>query len=207
MTAQPITEVNGNVLVPATGLREALSATVVSAGTDSMIPVLCAVRIVKEGNVLTFTSTDRYRLTRVTMTLDATYTDTPGWAILVPLADVKRIVTALPKTHKRNVFQPEAGLAVTDGRLTFEHDGTTLTATGLDNEYPNVDRIISTGEAVATEGIGFNPKFLADVAKLPFHGSDPAVFTFYGSTKPAVIRWDNGPGSYVHMIMPAGVTS
>lgn len=182
--------------VPANVLRDALSAALVAVGTEGFLPVLNAVQIEKSGDALIFRATDRYRLVRVTITLD---TPAEGdWVTLLTAADCKQIIAALP----RKGLYP-ATLGPDGDRFAVSVlDGASLRVTPLDGDFPKTDQIIPTSSE-ATDQIAFNPKYLADVVKLPGRGAkDPVVFTLSGPVKPAWSEWTNGVSVYVYVLMP-----
>lgn len=204
MTAVIETTETGAVVaieLPASQLRNALSACLLSASKDQTLPVLAAVQVVKVGDTLTFRSTDRYRLTVVTVALQ----NTPegDWATLIPAADVKRAVTALPKRGvELATIAPDA--------IGWDWGQASMRFQPFEGEFPRVDQIIPTTTAEVQE-IGFNPSFLADLNKMPGFGRNaPAHFKFNGAGKPARVEWIDDAHenvSYVYLLMPVRVNS
>jgi DNA polymerase III sliding clamp (beta) subunit (PCNA family) len=68
-----------------------------------------------------------------------------------------------------------------------------------------VENVIPTTTA-PTEEIGFNPSFLADLAKMPGQRKNQPIFLqFNGATKPARVVWtDNNHDNveYLYLLMP-----
>lgn len=189
--------------LPANVLRDALTAALVAASTEAYLPVLNAVHITKAGTELVLRSTDRYRLMRVTAMLANEDRKTPDWVVLLSVADVKQVLTLLPrKGFDLARLGPDAA---TSGRFTVAlESGASLSLTPLDGEFPKTDQIIPPAEASeAVDRMGFRPKQLADLAKLPGITKTHAVFfRFNGPTKPLVAEWDDGACSYLLLLMP-----
>lgn len=196
----PAAEVVATVL-PAVELRNALTACLLAASKDRMLPVLNAVHVAKVANELTFRATDRYRLVHVTVTL--TGWNEGDWETLIDVADAKRIVSMLPKTS--NAYATE--LATIDPTAVTVPGAGAASFTPVDGEFPRTGQIIPSGTA-PVEKMGFRPAQLADLNKMPGRGkNEPAVFEFAGASKPAVIRWGEHPMAYLYMIMPTRVDS
>jgi len=194
-TADPMTA----TAIPVNVLRDALTAALVAVGTESYLPMLNAVQIEKNGNTLIFRATDRYRLVRVTVQLESAPED--DWVVMLPAANVKQIVAALPK---KGLYA--ATLGPVDVRFTVTvEDGASLQFTPYDGYYPKSDGLIPT-TFEPTESIGFTPKYLADVVKLPGRNvKDPLVFRFNGPLKPAMTQWSNGVSEYLYLLMPVRI--
>lgn len=182
-------------------LRNALAATLLSVSKDGTLPVLGMVQVEKVGDTLTFRSTDRCRLTVVTVTVkDAPEGD---WVTLIPAADVKRAVAALPKN----------GLdvaTVTPDTIGYDWGQASMRFQSFEDDFPKVDQIIPT-TVDAVEEIGLKPEQLADLAKMPGRRKNqPAHFKFAGASKPVRVEWTDDKYdnvSYVHLMMPVRVNS
>ena len=105
---------NYGTTIPCNVLRDALTACLLSVSKETTLPILRTVRVVKTGSELVFTSTDRYRLTRVTVTL--TDDDSLDFDILLDRDDIPRILTLAPKGVKFAVNY--VWLIVAGGTLT-----------------------------------------------------------------------------------------
>lgn len=185
--------------VRAAHLRAALTAATLSAGKGKdMVPVLAAVRVTRTAGTLTVLATDRYRLTRAIIPADDDGTD---FEVTIPVDDVARIIALTPRpgklAHLTLTLQVDNGvLQVTDW------DGSTVRVVGMTEEYPRVDSLITgLAPAAATERIGFDPRFLADLAKMP--GLNRRVFLdLRGDGKPVTASWDDDGVSFLHLLMP-----
>lgn len=212
------------VELSAVALRDALGACLLSVGRDDTLPVLTTVHVVSDGSTVTFTSTDRFRLTRVSVPTVADAGTGPAFDVLVVADDVKRLVTAIKETAKmaeRNRLKSGAQLAVEGDRLVLRdwYGGVTSGRT-FEGEFPRVDSIID-GLSVPDEHteptahtVAFNPAFMADLCKMPGRlrggrrsvADGPVKLSFPGGPdKPCVSRWshcDDDAVEFVHVIMP-----
>jgi DNA polymerase III sliding clamp (beta) subunit (PCNA family) len=151
---------------------------------------------------LVFRATDRYRLVRVTVTLDSQQEET--WEVLLSAADAKQLVTVLPRTGLQIATLGPAD----DGRFGVAVvDGASFQFTPIDGDYPKTDQIIpATFEP--TDSIAFKPGQLTDIKKMPGLGSkkdNPVVFRLNGPHKPALAEWTDGVSEYLYLLMPTKV--
>lgn len=188
--------------LPAAQLRNALAACLLSVdkGTN-YLPVLAAVHVAKVGDELTFRGTDRYRLTVVTVTVQ----DAPegDWATLIPAADVKRAVTALPKAGVSLATIAPDSIGWDWGQASMRFQPT-------EGEFPKTHQIIPT-TTEAVEEVGFKPEQLADLAKMPGRRKNQALFfKLNGPGRSVRINWTDEKHenvSYVHVLMPVRANS
>jgi len=189
-------------------VRDALTATHVSTGNAYDTPeVLKSVRIVKAGSELSFTSTDRWRLTVATLTLEAddNASDAPDWDALIHRDDVKRLIAALPKRATRGVAMP-ISLTLTGRMLTLDTGESTVSVSVQDGEFPKLASIIVSTTS-PTESIAFNPGFMVDLCKMPGRERNvPVRLSLDGTTRPLRSGWQAGAVSYWHVIMPVRVS-
>jgi DNA polymerase III sliding clamp (beta) subunit (PCNA family) len=206
ITTQPDTEVvTSTAVVGDRDLRDALSATLLSASKDVGLQPLCAVRVVRTGTTLTLTSTDRFRLTIATVET----TEAPGgddFDLLVSTDDVKRIVAALPKRTARGVSLPVTLTALADSVTVTTYDST-IAVRPVDAAFPNVERIVDglTDGEVAV--FGFNAAYMADLCKMPRARNEPVRVQFQSEVKPLRSTWTFEGVSYLHVLMPLRVRS
>lgn len=196
---QPTTTNVTAVVLPGASLRNALSACLLAAAKGpEALPVLMAVHVAKDGDRLTFRSTDRNRLVTVSVTL--LRPPAGNWETLIPASDVKRAVAGLPKTRRGSGIATIAPDAI--GCLL---DGGSHRFTPLDSQFPKTAQLIPTGTAPVEE-IGFQTQHLADLAKMPGRGrNEPARLRFNGPTKQVVSEWidvDDENVLYVCVMLP-----
>ena len=182
-------------------VRDALAATILSAH-DSSMPVLSGVKLDVSGSSYVFTSTDRYRLTRVTVTLDEAGTD---HTVIIPLEAAKRMLTALKGLGARPGRTPAWFVFEGDKvSLHYGFDGGVVAATGVTGEFPRVESITTGHVPADTQKIAFDPKFMADLCKMPGRERNlPVIMSLAGATKPMVATWgDQGDVEYLYVLMP-----
>ena len=195
-------------------LRAALDGCLSTVG-DKTEPVLHSVRVVVDGDSLTFTSTDRFRATWALVMLDH---HAGQWSAVVPADDIKRFAAALPRWSDQGAASLlPVSLTLEGSELTMHASGVRLTARVLEVTYPDVDRILDSvverGEQ-ATTSIAFGPAFLTALAKMPRGKNDPIRLRLGGAARPAWSTWTVTTGSrraaavdFTYLIMPARVAS
>lgn len=210
-TATTTTEtVAPHVEFPAAALRDALAACLLSAGKDKTLPILMAIKVERRGDELVVTSTDRYRLTRVAITLstDLEQRGDETWAVLVSGDDAKRWVATL-KDEARGFGRAPAWLTIEGDDVTLGTYSGMSKVRGVEGDYPRVDSIIpeTASKGAGLPSIAFNPKYMIDLCKMPGRGKNaPVVMDFQErASAPMVSRWNDGDVSYVHVIMPVRV--
>jgi DNA polymerase III sliding clamp (beta) subunit (PCNA family) len=190
------------ITLPANVLKSALTAAVLIASVDSYLPVLNAVQITKIASMLVFRATDRYRLIRVTVALVDDVPDA-DWVTLLRVDECKQIIAAIPKAG-----MVSARLGVEDDKFGVAIEfGAAFRLTPLDGDFPKTDQIWpAPGSAVAVESMGFKPKHLTDIAKMPGRDkNDPIQFRSHGPTKPYVTEWSDGVTDYQLAHMPVKI--
>ena len=194
-------ETTGVATMPAQSLRSALTACLLSAekGKMTTLPILAAVRLERTGTSLTLTATDRYRLTRVT----ATVADGPDWSFTLTAADAARVIALIPR---KDAGPMDLTLEATDGVLSVtDWGGSSVHLTEIEGEYPRVQSVIDQAgkDVEAVEEIAVNPRYLADLAKMP--GLGLAVkFQFHGAARMVTATWTDEVSAlqYLYLLMP-----
>jgi DNA polymerase III sliding clamp (beta) subunit (PCNA family) len=195
--------------VGVTPFREVCSV-VVAAGTDQRIPVLMGVLLEWDAaGALTTVCTDRFRLAVATTPGEPTVCE-PG-ACLVPAKQLTEYVKGLPKGRDDGRYvvtiAPAEG-AVTLSCVTLDGEHTRTIRT-LDGEFPRYASLVPTAfEGLDGDGIGCNPQYLADVAKMPHEKGARVTVRFNGGTRPMV--WEGStraPGAtdrvtWTYLLMP-----
>lgn len=173
---------------PLDTFRDMVTAAVVAAGKDDTLPALTGVRVEWDGEGVRMVATDRYRLVRADW-------DCPGnsfgeGAVLVPAKELAGFVKALPK--------PKRGQSSPVVTFTVHGDTVSLSCTSPDGEVARTIRLLAGDfpkwrAVVPTEftdlpsdGIGVNPAFMADVAKMPGERNAPVRARFTGAGRPIV---------------------
>lgn len=210
---------SSRTMVGAGDLRDALTACLLSAGKDSFLPSLMSVQIEKRAGELVFRSTDRFRLTRVTVTLDSDDMPSPDWRVLVSVADVKRVLSTVPKPRRNGSDSPVALSWLDDGGrdagghavngLSLDIDGAGVRVQSIDADYPRVDSLIPTDDSdtVQMGEVLFDPARMADLCKMPGRGKNEAVsLRLRGDRKGLVSEWGSETVRFVHLLMPCRKT-
>jgi DNA polymerase III subunit beta len=197
------------LLVPVDVLRE-LATVAVAAGKDDTLPTLTGVRLEWGPEGLDAVATDRYRLAHAYWGgnygrfADSLLTGTPEGAALLPAKELVAYVKSLPKASKRGTpalvaIRPEA-----DGvRFTCDTgDGeVSRMIPTLDGEFPRWASLLPT-EWGAVEAIAMDPKYLADVAKMPRVRGASVRVRFTMPTRPMVWSGEGECVKWQYLLMP-----
>lgn len=194
--------------VPA--FRDLVLAASVAAGKDDTLPTLEGIRVEWDAHGVRMVATDRYRLVRAEWCPKDGQTGVPEGAALVPAAELVAYVKALPKPSRFGLA-PTVLIHPEDGQVRF----TCVTSEGevsrtirtLDGDFPKYQSLIPTEFAgLDGDGIGVNPKYVADVAKMPLVKKDsPVRVRFTSAGRPMV--WepvhalDSGV-QWLYLLMP-----
>ena len=198
------------LLIPVDVLRE-LATVAVAAGKDDTLPTLTGVRLEWSDEGIEAVATDRYRLAHAVwegkhrgQSSDNLLTGTPDGAALLPAKDLVAYVKSLPKASKRDTpalvaIRPEA-----DGvRFTCDTgDGeVSRMIPPLDGEFLKWRWMLPT-EWGAVEAIAMDPKYLADVAKMPTPRHAPVRVRFTMPTRPMVWSGEGECVKWQYLLMP-----
>ena len=187
--------------------RDLVLAASVAAGKDDTLPTLTGIRVEWSSLSVRMVATDRYRLVKAEW-LNAS--NVPDGAALVPAAELLAYVKALPKPSRFGLA-PTVLIHPEDGQVRF----TCVTSEGevsrtirtLEGEFPKYQSLIPTEfDGLGGDGIGVNPKYVADVAKMPLVKKDsPVRVRFTSAGRPMV--WepvhalDSGV-QWLYLLMP-----
>ena len=189
--------------------RDLVTAASVAAGKDDTLPTLTGFRVEWDSLSVRMVATDRYRLVKAEWQAKRV---TEG-AALVPAAELVAYVKALPKPSRFGL-PPTVIIHPEDGQVRFTcvtHEGeVSRTIRTLDGEFPKYQSLIPTEFAgLDGDGIGVNPKYLADVAKMPLVKKEsPVRVRFTASGRPMV--WepttplDSGV-TWLYLLMPVRI--
>lgn len=183
-------------------VRDLLKAAVIPATTDTYTPVLQCVRLSIQGDTLTLTATDRFRLGEVTVHGSTDGADT---TVLLHRSVVTSLARWLP------VDGPSGSgvtLTVDDEDVTLRQGRSSITMpTTEDLTYPPVDKLWPT--ETVTDGkmsAFFIPSFLEAgmramrLATTRYNSS--LTFGWQGAGKAVALTADGEPVSYRYLIMP-----
>lgn len=184
--------------VPVSVLRD-LALSAVAAGKDDTLPTLTGVLMEWDRDGLRAVATDRYRLAVIDYH-PGNVTDS-GWNVgadgsaLVPAKELTAYVKTLPKPRVRDRHEPVVVIAPGEREITFTcvHDGGELSRTirTLDGAFPKYRSLLPDTFTGGDEaGICMDPKYLADVSKMPDTGKAGARLRQNEANRP--MMWDGG---------------
>ena len=165
------------VAVKASDLLDLISGAAIAAHSKSDLPALSGVYLKSEGGKLTAFATDRYRLLVGELAGEG---ESELSNSLIPLADIKRIITALKALSKADLSREVVSLTRAGDILTVAIKGSTLSVNIPDNKCPPYEQLF-TSEPAAISEIHLNADFLAAFAKVPGGGKAGQRFIFTGS--------------------------
>lgn len=184
--------------------RAVSNAMLFAAPASSDVPALSVVRFERDKDgKLTILALDRYRLFMQTVEHRAG-SEAGEFAFSLGLDDAKQLATVLKGAGSMG----SAMLVVEAERLRVQAGAAEITLRPLiDYSFPDYRKLMPKEDAtVGVDAIAFNPRFLADLGKLKHDRAAaglPAHFTFFGSGKPALIRFTDGL-TLLHMPVPLG---
>ena len=163
------------VTVKACDLLDLISGAAIAAHSKSDLKLLNGVYLKSEGGTLTAFATDRYRLLVGELAGEGELSNS-----LIPLADIKRIITALKALSKPDLGREVVSLTRAGDILTVAIKGSTLTANIPEGNCPPYEHLF-TNEPAAISEIHLNADFIAAFAKVPGGGKNGQRFIFTGS--------------------------
>ena len=165
------------VAVKASDLLDLVSGAAIAAHSKSDLESLNGVYLKSEGGKLTAFATDRYRLLVGELAGEGEGELSNS---LIPLVDIKRIITALKALSKPDLGREVVSLTRAGDILTVAIKGSTLSVNIPDNKCPPYEQLF-TSEPAAISEIHLNADFLAAFAKVPSGGKAGQRFIFTGS--------------------------
>lgn len=200
--------------VAAHTLRDMLTAGLLAAGKDNTLPTLASVRLEWDEHELRVVATDRYRLMVATaerqgaMSHDSRcngFIPTGDGAVLIDHRDAADLAKVLPKFTRRGLMEL-VNVTVLGDRVMVEGNGWSRSLTVVQGEFPKYRSLIPT-EFAPVDNVAYNPKFLADIGKIPVDKGTPVRFRFVSESRPMVAFLDgaNGVSEYMYMLMPVRI--
>jgi DNA polymerase III sliding clamp (beta) subunit (PCNA family) len=198
MTTATATKAN-TLTVNAAILDNLLSGAILATDKDKSMPTLNCVMIESHGGKLIAAATDRYRIHEGRADSAADFKRT-----LIMRDDVTKIRSFLKdKIKHRSPGSGDITLAVDENDLITVSDifHNSVTCRGQLSTFPPYEHLIPT-EFSATDTIGINPSFLADLAKIPSVGKNsPMILKLNGPNKPLLAEVA-GEVSWRVLVMP-----
>lgn len=165
------------VSVKACDLLDLISGAAIAAHPKSDLKLLNGVYLKSEGGKLTAFATDRYRLLVGELAGEGEGELSNS---LIPLADIKRIITSLKALSKLDLGREVVSLTRAGDILTVAIKGSTLSVNIPEGNCPPYEQLF-TGEPAAISEIHLNADFIAAFAKVPGGGKAGQRFIFTGS--------------------------
>jgi DNA polymerase III sliding clamp (beta) subunit (PCNA family) len=185
------------VAVKANDLLDLLTGAAIAAHPKSDLESLNGVRLEIKGDKLVAFATDRYRLLVGELESEGELTNS-----LIPLADIKRIITALKALDKADLSRELVSLTRAGDILTVAIKGSTLTVIIPEGQTPPPYEHLFTGEPAAISEIHLNADFIAAFAKVPGGGKAGQRFIFTGDRKPIKVLIPHNKINWRGLLMP-----
>jgi DNA polymerase III sliding clamp (beta) subunit (PCNA family) len=184
------------VTVKACDLLDLISGAAIAAHSKSDLPGLSGVYLKSEGGKLTAFATDRYRLLVGELAGEGELSNS-----LIPLADIKRIITALKALTKPDLGREIVSLTRAGDILTVAIKGSTLSVNIPEGNCPPYEHLF-TSEPASISEIHLNADFIAAFAKVPGGGKAGQRFIFTGDRKPIKVLIPHDNINWRGLLMP-----
>jgi DNA polymerase III sliding clamp (beta) subunit (PCNA family) len=184
------------VTVKACDLLDLISGAAIAAHSKSDLKLLNGVYLKSEGGTLTAFATDRYRLLVGELAGEGELSNS-----LIPLADIKRIITALKALTKPDLGREVVSLTRAGDILTVAIKGSTLSVNIPEGNCPPYEHLF-TSEPAAISEIHLNADFIAAFAKVPGGGKAGQRFIFTGDRKPIKVLIPHDNINWRGLLMP-----
>jgi len=188
------------VSVKACNLLDLISGAAIAAHPKSDLERLNGVYLKVEGGSLIAFATDRYRLLvgELAGERESELSDS-----FIPLADIKRIITALKTLNKVDLSREVVSLTRAGDIFTGAIQGSTLSINipGGWQTHPPYEHLFA-GEPAAISEIHLNADFLAAFAKVPGGGKAGQRFIFTGDRKPIKVNIPHDSIKWRGLLMP-----
>jgi DNA polymerase III sliding clamp (beta) subunit (PCNA family) len=193
------------VSVKANNLLDLITGAAIAAHSKSDLESLNGVYVKSEGGKLTAFATDRYRLIVGELAGEGEGELSNS---LIPLTDIKRIITALKALSKVDLSREVVSLTRAGDILTVAIKGSTLSVNISDSKCPPYEQLF-TGEPAAISEIQLNADYLAAFSKVPSSGGGQ-LFTFTGAdtvsgkvrVKPIKVKINHDTINWRGLLMP-----
>lgn len=184
-------------------LISTIKAADLARGKDASLPMLTTYRLELQANKLQFITTDRYRLSVVSLHLDelqaanlaASGLFDTGLTLDGSLVNVAKIKT---KHETLDVTITPQGLNVT-------YDGGTINTPAANNDFPKWRELLNNLNKPETTTGNYNPRYLSDAAKaceiIAGKNKTPLNVTLRGNY-PATLTLDGDNQNILVMLMP-----
>lgn len=199
------TQLEIKIIITAPELDDLLGGALLAAGKDSdKIPQLATVGIQSIDGTITAVATDRYRLHVGTIVQgEDNAGDFP--MTMITRKDITAI-KSLIKPHLSSSINPAVTIAIAGEWVTVRTIDGEIKIRAYDGKFPPYAHLIPS-EFSPADNIGVNPKFLADMAKIPgLDKSRPLILRSSGAMKPLLATLETDNVSWQLLLMPMRIS-
>lgn len=157
-------------------LVEISEGTAVTKFERESRPVLAAINLRIQENVLEGVSTDSYILIHRSIPVDGV--PDMGWTMF-NAERIKKALRWFPKTENADIDITASGLSISSSMVT-------VTIPPTEGEFPNFQKLFPTGDPVSLTNVAVNGEFAVRIQKA-FRGEN-LLITFYGEGQPLLVR-------------------
>jgi DNA polymerase III sliding clamp (beta) subunit (PCNA family) len=185
--------VMNDITVSSIELLELLEGAITHADKGkNALRALNSVQLLGGAGTLAARATDRYRLIEGKIKGEGHLSHT-----LIALDDIKRVIEVAKANKVTRITLNRIG-----DLLTVSTNGSSLTLTVLDANYPNTfNDLLNESNRASFYEVSFNPAFFADYAKIAGKGN-PVRVEFIGDNKPIIIHLPAGKVVWKALLMP-----
>jgi DNA polymerase III sliding clamp (beta) subunit (PCNA family) len=184
-------------------LINAIQAADLSRGHDSALPMLTAYRVELQDNTLQFITTDRYRLSVVSVDIADTAAASLAASGLFNDGGLTIDGGGMYAIGKIKTKANTLGVSFSARGISANYDGGTLTAPAVDAQFPKWRTLITIDAEHLSSTGNYTPQYLADAAKACkiIGGKTPLQLTLRG-LKPALLHTAKDGISLEIILMP-----
>jgi DNA polymerase III sliding clamp (beta) subunit (PCNA family) len=151
--------------INAAALINAIQAADLSRGHDKTLPMLTAYRVELADNKLQFITTDRYRLSVISLDLADTAAASLAASGLFNDGGLNIDGTTLTAAAKIKTKAATLAVTFTAQGITITHDTGTITAPVADSDFPKWRTIMQLEDKTQSTAGNYNPQYLSEAAK------------------------------------------
>lgn len=185
----------------ASDLRDLLIGASVAAYAKEDLRKLNAVYLSSEGGELIAVASDRYRLIEGRLASIKGISDFAP--IGVSLGNLKALIAALKDIKSSRFHDPELTLSITlAGDILVSLEGNHYTLSNIGEQFPPYNQLFQV-VAAPIDAINFNPKFMADFAKVPHDQKiSPMLKCIFNGNKHMKVEISHASIKWTALLMP-----
>jgi hypothetical protein len=183
-------------------LNDLLTGALVAADKSPLAPIaLYSVLLVSDGQTLTATATDRYRLITGSVAVTG-----GAFTALISGHDITRLI----KLAKDQATGADLTLSLIGDLFTLSGTGNTITAKVMSDKFPPYEQLFTRKVAVIKPApvensgitIGLNSKLLATFDKVPHSKGAPMSLDLVSANDPVLIKISHDSITWRAILMP-----